>query len=85
MLYVLPISIDFPTTFYTFLFIKQSQYMLSIGDQICINYDRRVYYNVTCGTVTLNDTTKSIYVINYLHQNVSIENLIVSWQCMWIS
>lgn len=59
--------------------------MLSIGDQICINYDRRVYYNVTCGTVTLNDTTKSIYVINYLHQNVSIENLIVSWQCMWIS
>lgn len=85
MLYVLPISIDFPTTFYTFLFIKQSQYMLSIGDQICINYDRRVYYNVTCGTVTLNDTTKSIYVINYLHQNVSIENLIVSWQCIWIS
>lgn len=58
--------------------LKQSQYLLTIGDQICVHYDRRIYYNVTCGTVTLNDTTKSIYIISYLHQNVTIDNMIVS-------
>lgn len=62
----------------TFCIIIQSQYLITIGDQVCSNYDRRIFYNVTCGSVIVNETTKSLYSYNYLHKNVAIDSFIVS-------